>query len=98
MTAPIRVLVVDDHEIVRKGIRALLATKRDIKVVGEAGDGEAAVAQARLIGIARLYLESNSRLANAVHLYESAGFRHLLPERIRKSDYSRSNVYMELFL
>lgn len=49
MTAPIRVLVVDDHEIVRKGIRALLATKRDIKVVGEAGDGEAAVAQARLL-------------------------------------------------
>ena len=30
MNSPIRVLIVDDHEIVRKGIRALLATKRDI--------------------------------------------------------------------
>ena len=37
-------ILVDNHEIVRKGIRALLATKRDIQVVGEAGDGAEAVA------------------------------------------------------
>ena len=43
MTAAIRVLIVDDHEIVRKGIRALLAIKRDIQVVGEAKDGAEAV-------------------------------------------------------
>jgi len=49
MPAPIRVLIVDDHEIVRKGIRALLATKRDIQVVGEAGDGEQAVVQAQAL-------------------------------------------------
>jgi DNA-binding NarL/FixJ family response regulator len=36
---PIRVLITDDHDIVRKGIRALLATEKDIKVVGEAADG-----------------------------------------------------------
>jgi NarL family two-component system response regulator LiaR len=46
MSSPIRVLIVDDHVIVRKGIRALLAAKRDIQVVGEAGDGAEAVAQA----------------------------------------------------
>jgi NarL family two-component system response regulator LiaR len=45
LTSPIRVLIVDDHEIVRKGIRALLATKRDIQVIGEACDGVEAVAQ-----------------------------------------------------
>ena len=43
MTAPIRVIVVDDHTIVRKGIRALLAEEPDIEVVGEADDGAAAV-------------------------------------------------------
>jgi len=43
MIPPIRVLIVDDHEIVRKGIRALLATKKDIQVIGEAGDGAEAV-------------------------------------------------------
>lgn len=46
MESRIRVLIADDHEIVRKGIRALLAAKRDIQVVGEAGNGEEAVTQA----------------------------------------------------
>jgi NarL family two-component system response regulator LiaR len=44
--ATIRVLVVDDHTIVRKGTRALLAEVEDIEVVGEAADGREAVAQA----------------------------------------------------
>jgi NarL family two-component system response regulator LiaR len=48
-TVPIRVLLVDDHAIVRKGIRALLATELDLQVVGEAGDGAEAVAQAEAL-------------------------------------------------
>jgi len=39
----IRIVVVDDQAIVRRGVRALLATEPDLDVVGEAGDGEAAV-------------------------------------------------------
>jgi NarL family two-component system response regulator LiaR len=46
-TGPIRVLIADDHAIVRKGIRALLATEMGIDVVGEAEDGGEALAQAR---------------------------------------------------
>ena len=46
MTNSIRVLVADDHAIVRKGIRALLATEPDIEVVGEAEDGREAVTEA----------------------------------------------------
>jgi len=42
----IRVLVADDHAIVRKGICALLATEPRIKVVGEARDGDEAIAAA----------------------------------------------------
>lgn len=38
-----RVLVVDDHPIVREGLVALLATVPDVCVVGEAGDGDSAV-------------------------------------------------------
>ena len=40
---PIRVLLADDHAIVRMGLASLLGTKKDIEVVGEAEDGEAAV-------------------------------------------------------
>lgn len=41
----IRVLVVDDHAIVREGICSLLARRKDIQVVGQAADGRQAVAQ-----------------------------------------------------
>jgi len=45
----IRVLVVDDHPIVRSGIVGLLASAPDIEVVGEAADGRAAVEAAVLL-------------------------------------------------
>jgi DNA-binding NarL/FixJ family response regulator len=43
---PIRVLIVDDHPVVRRGLRVLLEVQDGIEVVGEAGDGPAALAQA----------------------------------------------------
>ena len=45
MTSPrrIRVLCVDDHEVLRQGLTAVLSTQPDMEVVAEAGDGEAAV-------------------------------------------------------
>jgi NarL family two-component system response regulator LiaR len=42
----IRVLIVDDHAIVRKGVAALLTTGPVIRVVGEASNGAEAVQQA----------------------------------------------------
>jgi DNA-binding NarL/FixJ family response regulator len=43
---PIKVLVVDDHPVVRQGLRTFLDLQGDITVVGEAADGDAAVAAA----------------------------------------------------
>jgi len=45
----IRVLIVDDHVIVRKGIRALLATEEGIEVAGEAQDGQEALEKIRAL-------------------------------------------------
>src|SRR6202167_666414 len=42
----IRVLIVDDHRVVRRGLRALLEVQEGIEVAGEAGDGPAALALA----------------------------------------------------
>lgn len=39
MTAPIRVVLVDDHDLLRGGLAAILGTAEGIEVVGEAGDG-----------------------------------------------------------
>jgi DNA-binding NarL/FixJ family response regulator len=47
--SPIRLLIVDDHGIVRKGTQALLANVSDIEVVGEACDGKMAVARAEAL-------------------------------------------------
>jgi len=41
-----RILVVDDHPVVRDGLRAILATQPDLEVVGDAADGDAAIAAA----------------------------------------------------
>lgn len=43
MTHPIRVLLVDDHAIVREGLRTLLSEEPDIELVGEAANGREAV-------------------------------------------------------
>ncbi len=47
MPDPIRVLIVDDHAVVRSGLRLLLAKEPDIEPVGEAGTGREAVFEAR---------------------------------------------------
>lgn len=44
MPDPIGVLLVDDHLVVRQGLRAFLEVQEDIRVVGEAGDGAGALA------------------------------------------------------
>lgn len=44
MSEPICILLVDDQKLIREGIRILLEMEPDLQVVGEAGDGEAALA------------------------------------------------------
>lgn len=43
MSDPLRVMIVDDHPVVRRGLRAFLETQPGIEVVGEAGDGKEAL-------------------------------------------------------
>lgn len=47
MTRSIRLLIVDDQELVRTGFRLFLETQDDLEVVGEAGDGAEAIERAR---------------------------------------------------
>jgi putative acetyltransferase len=56
------------------------------------------IRKAKALGAKSLCLGSNTRLANAIHLYESFGFRHLSPESVAASPYVRANVFMGLEL
>lgn len=47
MMEPIKILIVDDHPVVREGITAMVSRERDFQVIGEAGDGIEAVNKAR---------------------------------------------------
>jgi len=98
-----------DDEIV--GCCALIATWPDSYEVAKMavdesrrnlGIGKAMLAHvveaARALGARRLTLETNSKLMNAIHVYESLGFRHIDPSLVEPSPYKRANVFMEQVL
>jgi len=57
--------------------------------------GQSIIERAELMGIKRLYLESNSVLVPAIKLYEKLGFKHI---EGASSPYERCDVQMELYL
>jgi len=59
---------------------------------------EHAITQAKATGATSLVLATNTKLENAVHLYESVGFNHVAPEKIPPTEYTRANVFMEMQL
>lgn len=59
---------------------------------------EAAIARARQFGATTLFLVSSTKLPNAVHLYETAGFQHVSPDQVPSPPYARADVFMKMAL
>ena len=67
----IRVILADDHSVVRAGLRAVLGTAKDIEVVGEASSGREAVA---LVERGRELLDAGDFEPAARHFQRVTGF------------------------
>ncbi len=55
-----------------------------------------AIEQARRMGARSLFLGSSTKLPDAVHLYETSGFRHVPINKQTPLDYARADIFMEL--
>jgi two-component system response regulator DegU len=63
---PITILLADDHTLFRQGLRRIFALEEDLKVVGEAGDGEAVVQMARALQPHVILMDINMPKKNGV--------------------------------
>ena len=65
---PIRILIADDHQLLRQGIRNFLSLEPDFEIIGEASDGEEAIAQATALLPDILLLDINMPKANGIEV------------------------------
>ena len=73
---PIRVLIADDHAVVRRGIRHILETTPDLKVVAEAGDGEELLEKLRKEPFDVLLMDVTMPATNPVELIARIKAQH----------------------
>ncbi|WP_317203346.1 response regulator transcription factor [Janthinobacterium sp.] len=66
MSATINILLVDDHPLVRDGLRARLEAVAHFRVVAEAGSADEALQQARLCGVDLVLMDINMRGTNGI--------------------------------
>lgn len=74
----IRVLLVDDHAVLRAGLRLMLSAQPDMEVVGEASDGREAIEAAGRLSPEVILLDIGMPGMNGIDATQS--LRHLLPE------------------
>ena len=73
-----RVLIADDHDIIRKGISSILQSRTDICICGEAVDGQEAVTKAQLLKPDLLILDISLPDLNGLEV--ATAIKKLLPE------------------
>ena len=84
---PTTVLIIDDHALVRTGMRLLLADAGDIQVAGEAATGEDGLAMARRlrpdVALCDLHRTAVGMKAGGVGYYAKSDFVHVDTGRVR---------------
>jgi DNA-binding NarL/FixJ family response regulator len=73
-----QILIADDHEIVRRGVRAILESRADVKICGEAANGQEAVEKAAQLHPDLIILDHSMPVLNG--LAATSQIRQLLPD------------------
>ena len=81
MSGPTRILLADDHALVRRGVRLILEQEPDLAVVAEAGDGEEAVRLARQVEVDLAVLDIAMPRTTGLQAAREIG-RHRDPPRV----------------
>ena len=68
--SPIRVLLVDDHRVIREGLQRMLESDSEIQVVGGAASGEEALVQAQPLCPDVILMDIKMRVMNGVETYK----------------------------
>lgn len=71
MSLPLRVLLVDDHAMVRQGLKTVLDSYPDVEVVGEAGDGQEALTLAERLRPEVVVMDINMPKMNGIEATRS---------------------------
>ena len=87
--AKIRVLLVDDHKILRDGIAGLLQFERDMEVVGEASNGQEAVELAEVLRPDAVIMDVNMPVLNGIEA------TRILSQRLPQSKVIALSMHME---
>ena len=64
--SPIRLLIADDHLLIREGLRTVLSAAQDIEIAGEARTGQDAIAQARALSPDVILMDLNMPVVNGI--------------------------------
>jgi DNA-binding NarL/FixJ family response regulator len=90
----IRVLIVDDQTLVRRGIRSLLELAGDIEIVGEAGDGEEAVTAIEKLHPDVVLLDVRMPKLNGVDVLQKLNASNSLPPTILLTTFDDDEVLL----
>ena len=88
MTEPIRVLIVDDHPLIRRGLRTVISTEPTMELVGEACDGVEAIQLAGELASTEIlrFLNRASDLVFSMARYADVDFPDLFEGRRGSGD------------
>ncbi len=86
---PIRILLVDDHEVLRDGLRALLEYETDLQIIGEAGTGAQAIEMAETLAPDLMVLDLGLPDMNGVEVIRAIRRHNLTLRIVVLSMYSR---------